>query len=149
MEENKHIPEIAIQHPDYPGQIAGLLRSALTPKRMREGILDYHENDIAAALELLEKEEQAKLFSLLDAPTLAGILEYSQQPQLHIRQLSIRKQVSVLSHLEPATASAYLQQLEKPDRNLLMELMEEDVRREIILLSSFDEDEIGRKMTTH
>ena len=45
------------QRPDYRAEIAGLLRGGLTPKPLKERILSYHENDIAAALELLSRED--------------------------------------------------------------------------------------------
>ena len=140
---------VITQHPDYKAEIVEILRSKLTPRLMRERILAYHENDIAAALELLKKDERNKLYSILDTATLANILEYSGRLNEYISELSIRKRVKILSHLEAATSVEYLKQMEKADRNMLIELMEDDVRREITLLSSFDEDEIGSKMTTN
>lgn len=140
---------VIAQHPDYKAEIVEILRSNLAPKRMRERILDYHENDISEALEMLKKDERNKLYSILDMETLANILEYSGRLGEYISELSIRKRVKLLSYIEAATAVDYLQQMEKEDRNILIELMDEDVRREIILLSSFDEDEIGSKMTTN
>lgn len=41
---------ILAQRPDYKTEIAEILRSSLTPKRIQERLQDYHENDIAAAL---------------------------------------------------------------------------------------------------
>lgn len=140
---------VIAQHPDYKMEIVEILRSNLTPGLIKKRILDYHENDIAAALELLKKEERIRFYSILDAETLANILEYSEDLNMYIGELSVRKRVEVLSRLEAATAAECLQKMEKPDRNMLVELMEEDVRREIMLLSSFDEDEIGSWLTTN
>ena len=139
----------AVQHPDYKTEIAGILRSALMPSPMKERILSYHENDIAAAMELLSREERNRLYGILDAGTLASILEYSGRLDAYIGELSLRKQVDVLSQLEAATAAEYLHQMEKSRRNTLIELMDREVREEIRLLSSFDEDEIGSKMSTN
>ena len=53
MTENKStMTENAVitQHPDYRTEIADILRSNLTPRKMQERLLQYHENDIAAAL---------------------------------------------------------------------------------------------------
>ncbi len=52
---------ILAQRPDYKTEIAEILRSSLTPKRMQERLQDYHENDIAAALELVGKEARVGL----------------------------------------------------------------------------------------
>lgn len=152
MTENKStMTETAVitQHPDYRTEIADILRSNLTPRKMQERLLQYHENDIAAALELLKKDERMRLYSILQTDTLASVLEYAGLLEEYMGELSIRKRVEILSRVEPCTAVEYLAQLEKAERNVLIELMDEDVRREITLLSSFDDDEIGSRMTTN
>lgn len=141
--------DVIIQHPDYISEIVQIIRGNLTPKLMQEQILSYHENDIAAAMDLLKKEERGKLYSILNTDVLANILEYSENRNEYISELSVRKRAAVLSQFEAVTAVDYLRGLEKADRNLLIELMEEDTKREISLLDSFDEDEIGSKMTTN
>lgn len=137
------------QHPDYRNEIADVIRSNLTPRRMREKLMDYHENDIAAALELLKKDERCRLYSILDTQVLSSVLEYSENLDEYLDELSIRKRVEVLSQLEPTTAVDYLKQRDKAERNMLIDLMEEGTKKEITLLSSFDEDEIGSRMTTN
>ncbi|MBP3925989.1 MAG: magnesium transporter, partial [Clostridium sp.] len=137
------------QHPDYKNEIVKIIRSNLTPKLTREKISGYHENDIAAALELLKKDERSKLYSILDIQTLADVLEYSEQRDIYIGELAIRRQVEVLEQLEISLTVDYLRQLDKSRRNLLIGLMEAGTRKEIAFSSSFDEDEIGSRMTTN
>ena len=152
MTDNKNAmtdAAVITQHPDYRTEIADILRSNLTPRKMQERLLQYHENDIAAALELLKKDERMRLYSILQTDTLASVLEYAGLLEEYMGELSIRKRVEILSRVEPGTAVEYLAQLEKAERNVLIELMDEDVRREITLLSSFDDDEIGSRMTTN
>lgn len=152
MKKKKNIiaeSSVIAQRPDYRSEIVEILRSNLTPNLMREGILSYHENDIAAALELLKKEERHKLYNILDTSTLANILEYSGKLNGYIRELSIRKRVNLLSKLDATVAVDYLQQLGKEERDMLIELMDKDVQCKLSLLSSFDEDEIGSKMSTN
>ena len=43
----------------------------------------------------------------------------------------------------------YLRQLDKKQRSVLIDLMEDGVKKEIAFSSAFDEDEIGSKMTTN
>ena len=152
MTDNKNAmtdAAVITQHPDYRTEIADILRSNLTPRKMQERLLQYHENDIAAALELLKKDERMRLYSILQTDMLASVLEYAGLLGDYMGELSIRKRVEILSRVEATTAVEYLQQLDKAERNVLIELMDEDVRREISLLSSFDEDEIGSRMTTN
>lgn len=142
------LEEIAV-HPDYASQIVEIVKSNLTPRHIADRVADFHENDIAAALALLKKEERTKLYSVMDIKALADVLSYAENRSEYISELSIRKQVAVLSCLEPADAAEYLHQLGRQERNTLLELMDGDIRKEITLLSSFDEDEIGSKMTTN
>jgi len=152
MNTNKNLlndSAITAQHPDYRTEIVGILRGSLTPGLMRERLRSYHEKDIAAALELLKKEERSKLYRILDTGTLADVLEYTEGSEEYFGELSVRRQVEILSRQEPSAAAAYLQRMEKPQRATLLELMDDETRREITLLSSFDEDEIGSRMTTN
>ena len=118
MNMNKDFQNGAVpaQHPDYRAEIAAIVRSGLTPRRMRDQILDYHENDIAAAMELLRKDERSRLYSVLDVETLADVLSYSEQLQEYLGELSIRKRIEVLSRLELPEVTEYRRQLEKPER---------------------------------
>lgn len=137
------------QHPNYEERIAQVVRGNLTPKIMREQLLTYHENDIAAAMDLLKKEDRYRLYSVLSPETLADVLEYSERINEYVGELNLRKRAEVLAHLEPSVAVDYLQEVEKGERAAIIDLMPDDAKQEISLLSSFDEDEIGSRMTTN
>ncbi len=139
----------AARHPDYESEIIELLHGNLAPRLMKKRILSYHENDIAGALEQLKKDDRCKLYNILDAESLANILEYSGMMDEYIRELSIRQRAAVLSHLEAPTAVEVLRQMDKNERTVLLDMMDSGIRQEIMLLSSFDEDEIGSRMTTN
>ena len=80
---------------------------------------------------------------------MANVLEYSDQLNAYLDELGIRRRIQLLSQFEITTTLDYLRQLEKDSRRMLIELMDDEVKHEIALLSSFDEDEIGSKMTTN
>ena len=152
MSEMNNIPPEIIpgdRHPDYKGEIAALLRGNLAPGQLRNRLEDYHERDIAEALELLRRDERCRLYALLDAPTLAGVLEYTEDDMpTYLEELGIRKKLEILPLLDPSTAADYLKGLERAQRSALVDLMDDDVKRDLSFLSSFDEDEIGSRMTT-
>lgn len=139
----------AVQHPDYSNEILGIVRSNLAPKLLKEKLLAYHENDIAAALELMGRDERGRLYSILDSETLAAILEYSDNLKEYMSELGIKKKLAVLSHFDTALTVDYLQGLDKAQRSTLLELMDSELRQEVLLLSAFDEDEIGSRMSTN
>ena len=152
MDEKNPVPEeetLTAQLPDYKNEIAAVIRSGLAPKPMRDRLADYHENDIAMALELLTPEERKKLYGFLEPAALANILEYSDEPNLYLDELNIRKRLEILSKLEVPVAVDYLQHLGKAERGTIIDLLDGDTRQEITLALSFDEDEIGSRMTTN
>lgn len=105
-EMNNTPPEIipGDRHPDYKGEIAALLRGNLAPGQLRKKLEDYHERDIAEALELLRRDERCRLYALLDAPTLAGVLEYTEDDMpTYLEELGIRKKLEILPLLDPST----------------------------------------------
>lgn len=150
MKKNELLKDTALaQHRDYRQELVQIIQSGASPKVLKENVLGYHENDIAAALELLDRGQREKLYHILDAETLSDIFEYTEDPDRFLNELSIKKKVGVLSHMESDSAALYLGQLEKGQRNTLMELMDDAVRQDIALFQSFDEDEIGSIMTTN
>ncbi len=149
MEEMQEENDALVQHPDYQTEIEKILRSNLTPKHMRDSVMAYHENDIAATLDSLDDSGRERLYRILDTETLASVLEYSEFLEEHIGKLSMRKRVEILSQFEVSTAVEVLRSMPKADRLTVLDLLDEEIRHEIVLLSSFDEDEIGSKMSTN
>lgn len=135
--------------PDFCTEIAEIIRSNLSPKKLQERILSYHEKDIAMALVSLTEEERRKLFKILQIETIVNILEYSENSVDQFNLLSIRQKVEALSLLEVSTAADILFQLPKEERTSFIDLMSPERRSEIHLLRSFDEDEIGSEMSTN
>lgn len=148
--DNINIDETsAIQHPDYQQELVALIRSGISPRLLRDKVSNYHENDIAAVLDILTKEERIRLYHILDAQTLSDVLEYTDDFSLYFSELNVRKQTEILSHLEADTAADYLKQLSRAERTTLIDLMDDDTKRAVALIGSFDDDEIGSRMTTN
>lgn len=137
------------QHPDYEADIIAIMRSGLTPAVMRKRLLAHHENHIASALSLLTNEERMRLYNILEPRDLAGILEYCEHAGQYISELSMGRQALLLSHITASTAANILRQMEKTERNTLLELLDPETRQQISLINSFDEDLIGSHMSTN
>ena len=152
MDENKELEnEIngLTVRPDYASEIVGIIRSNLTPKILRDRVADYHENDIAEAIDELDGDERKKFFSVLDAETLANVLEYSENRASYLDELQIRRKIAVLSSFDPAVAAEYLDELEEEEQEKILGLMDGEAKSEVDLILSFDDDEIGSRMTTN
>lgn len=141
--------ELIMTSPDYTAEITTLLHSNLTPGRMRERLFDYHERDVATALETMPAEERRRVCRLLEDEALAGILEYVEDPDDCLAGLSLRRRGAVLSCMEAAVAAEYLTHLDEDSRDTLLALMDSEQREEVALLTSFDKDTVGSRMTTN
>jgi len=149
VNENVFNTEILQESPDFVAEIVSALRGGFAPGQLREKLLSYHASDLAASLGQITAAERARLYSLLDVEALADILEYSGELRSYLMELGLRKRVDVLSRLDPSIAADCLRELQKDERATLMDLLDDDARREIALLSSFEDDEIGCWMTTN
>ena len=141
--------EITQAQQGYTAEIISAVKSNLAPKALEEKITSYHENDIALALEELTGEERQKLYRLLKPSFLAGVMEYSENAAGYMRQMPLSKRISVFSEMEVAYRAEILGQMEKSEKAAILDLLPGEIRSEIRLLSSFDEDEIGSRMSTN
>lgn len=148
MNKNRNVLTTPVL-PDFCSEIAEVIRSNLAPKKMQEKIGAYHEKDIAMALPLLTREERQRLFHILLTKDLAVVLEYAEDREEYFCLLGIRQKAEVLSYMEISAAVELLQGMTKEERSSLLELLEPEVRSEINLIRSFDEDEIGSRMSTN
>lgn len=118
---------------------------------MRERLEDYHENDIANVLPELSVGERKKLYRILDVEMLSGVLEYPEEEEVrtYLDEMDLKKASVTMAHMETDAAVEVLREMDRTKKSLLIELMDEDVRRNLSLIASFDEDEIGSRMTTN
>lgn len=129
-------------------EILEILRSNKSPVIMREQLEDYHENDIAEVLSELTLTERKKLYRILTTDKLSEILPYVDDAGQIVEEMDIRSAVNVIARMEPDDAVDTLRQISKYKREALIDLLDTDTRKDIALIASFDEDEIGSKMTT-
>lgn len=137
------------QHPDYVQELISIIKSNISPMALKEKLSDYHDNDISEALEELTSQEREKLYRILDSESLANIFEYTEDISTYLNELSVKKRIAVLSDLETDKASEYLKSIPKGERTTLIEFLDDDTKRDLALIASFDDDEIGSKMSTN
>ena len=139
--------EKMLNKPDYAKEILEIMHGSFSEEDMLERISDYHENDIASSFEVLTRDERERLYRILDAEQLSDIFEYLDNAEIYFEELNARKKVEVLSCMEVDQAAALLKRLAKPERNMLIDLIDNESKRDIAMLESFDEDEIGSRMS--
>lgn len=147
---NDALEEVASK-PDYEQEIINIIRSNASPKMMQNKLEDYHENDIAEIMPELTVQERKKLYRILDVSLLSAIFEYTSEEEAgaFLDEMDLKKAAAVLSEMETDTAVGVLREIHKDKRALLIDTLDLEVQQEIKLIASFDDDEIGSKMTTN
>ena len=139
------------EKPDYKAEILAIIRSNATPKMMRYQLEDYHGRDLAEVLPLLTSNERVKIYRVLDNDILSDILEYLDEDDAGrlLSEMDPKKAAAIITKIEPDAAVDILRSINKERRMLLVDLLDEESRNDVRLIASFDEDEIGSRMTTN
>lgn len=135
--------------PDYEEELAGILRSNLSDAEILEQLDNYHENDIAGALELLTVDERKRLYHVLGAERVSEIFTYIDDVDDYIGELNIRSAARVIGNMDSDDAVDVLEELDEDERKNIIRLLDRESREDIALITSYEEDEIGSKMTTN
>ncbi len=147
-EEEEQAPQ---EKPDYEREILHLVRSNASPKMMREKLEDYHGKDIAEVLPQLNVTERKKVYRILDNDMISDIFEYLDEEDAgrYLSEMDPKKAAAVITAIEPDSAVDILRAIPRERRTLLIDLLDEESRNDVRLIASFDEDEIGSRMTTN
>ena len=67
-----------LKEPKYEEELVELFRSNLPDEELLDRLSDYHENDIAGALEQLTPEERKRLYPILGEERVSEIFTYME-----------------------------------------------------------------------
>ena len=139
------------ERPNYEGEIIDIITGKGSPKYIQQRLDDYHGNDIASVLEDLDEKSRRKLFRICKAVMVAEIFEYVDEDKAgsYVAEMDLSKAAAVMGELETDTAAALLHSIDRNRRALIIDALKPDIRDEIRLVASFDEDEIGSRITTN
>lgn len=137
--------------PDYEREIITIIRGNSSPRAMQKQLEGYHGKDIAEVMPDLTVQERKRLYRVCTTDLLSEAFEYLDEATagVYLNEMDLQKAAEVVSELETDTAADILHEIEKEKRNLIIEALPPDIRGEIRLIASFDEDEIGSRMTTN
>ena len=127
---------------DYTQDILAVVRSNTSPAAMSDKLGDFHANDIADAMPRLTVQERCKLYRILELDMLSDVFEYTDSDNAaeYVKEMDVKKGAAILSRMETDALVEVLHKIDKAKKKLLFELMDDDVRHDIEMIASFDED---------
>ncbi len=134
---------------NYVEEIIELIRSDLPDKELVAELGNYHENDIAGAFEQLEPEERKRLYDILGAETFSEIFAYVENVEQYIEEMGVKTAAKVLENMDSDDAVDILDEIDDETEKKIVSLMDEESSQDIQLIRSYDDDEIGSRMTTN
>lgn len=135
---------------DNTEEIIALIRSNLSVKEKRERLNDYHENDIADVLDRLTGDERKKLYQLLGLDKTSEIFSYLEEDVgTYLEELDTERAADIIESMDSDDAIDALEELEDEHRQEIISLINSEAKEDIDLIQSFEDDEIGSRMTTN
>lgn len=146
LDSVSEIPE----RPDYEKELEEIIKSNLSDAEIREKLSDYHENDIADVLENLTETERKRLYRILGNENVSEIFAYLGDDVVkYIDELDPEKAADIIESMDADDAVDILDELEDDKSGQIRKLLDEEARHDIDLILSYDEDQIGSRMTTN
>ena len=131
-------------------EILEIICSGQSDQQIRDALDDYHENDIADVLPLIDKETRERLYRILGVERLSEVFTYIDDVSEYLDELPLEEAADVLENMDADDAVDALEDIENEDqRQQLMSMMDDESSEDIRLIKSFDSDEIGSIMTTN
>ncbi|MFW5633225.1 MAG: magnesium transporter, partial [Acetivibrio ethanolgignens] len=109
----------------------------------------YHENDIAEALELLTGEERKRLYRILGPERISEIFSYLDDASSYLEEMELANATEIIGNMDSDDAVDVLENMDEEVQKKIVSLLNAESSRDIKLIRSYDEDEIGSKMTTN
>ena len=141
--------EFAINEHDFVKELITLIRSNISKEELLNKLDDYHDNDIAGALEELSVEERQKLYPILGTDRLSAIFSYIEDPEIYLKETSLETTAEIISNMDSDDAVDILEELDDSTKKKLANLVDEEAKEDIKLILSYEDDEIGSIMTTN
>ena len=151
MEKEKKIITAGVpERPDYEKELIEIIKSRTPDDVIRDKLNDYHENDIADVLESLTESERKRLYRILGVERVSEIFAYLEdEVGKYVDELDPEKAADIIESMDADDAVDILDELEDDKSGEIIKLMDADARQDIDLILSYDDDEIGSRMTTN
>ena len=142
--------EKQLSNPEYVAEIKNTInKKDLTKKKKKKIVSDYHYSDIADALQQVNQKIRERFFTDINDQQLSEIFAYFDQPQNYVKELSLKQAANIISEMDSDDAVDILEEIDDETEDKIIDLMDSQSSEDVLLIQSYNDDEIGSKMTTN
>ena len=141
--------ERMMKRPEYVDELIRIIRSNLPKEELLDKLSDYHDNDIAEALDSLTASERKRLYSVLGVQRIAQIFAYLDDAEPYFKEISLENAAKVVSEMDSDDAVDALEDMDDRTKHQIVNMLEQDAVKDVKLLLSYEDVEIGSCMTTN
>lgn len=138
-----------IREHNYVEELLEIIRSGLSNEELLDKLSDYHDNDIAGAMEQLTVDERKKLYPILGAEKVSEIFAYIEDVEEYMQELKIESAAKVISYMDSDDAVDVLEEMDETTQEKIVSLLDDESSRDVQLILSYEDDEIGSQITTN
>lgn len=141
--------ERMMKRPEYVDELIRIIRSNLPKEELLDKLSDYHDNDIAEALDSLTASERKRLYSVLGVQRIAHIFAYLDDAEPYFKEISLENAAKVVSEMDSDDAVDALEDMDDRTKHQIVNMLDQDAVKDVKLLLSYEDVEIGSCMTTN
>ena len=145
-EKNISVPE---EEHIYEEEIRALILSGLSDEELSERLYDYHEKDIADAVEELDEDTRKHVFEVVGKERAAEIIAYLGDSHEMLAEMSAQEAAKLLENMDSDDAVDILENMDDETAESIVGMMDQESGEDIKLIRSYEDDEIGSRMTTN
>lgn len=151
MEEKElvEVLEVVPEKPDFTDELLEIIKSNLKPIEIREKLSEYHDYDIAEVFPHLQPSERKKLYRILGDEAVSDIFAYLDNVEDYIAELDNEKAADIIEEMDADDAIDVLSELTEERKQDIIALVEPEALADIKLIDSYEENQIGSRMTTN
>ncbi len=138
-----------LKKPNFVEELLEIIRSSIAEQELLERLSDYHDNDIAGAVEQLTAKERERLWKVLGIEKTAEIFAYLEDVDKYFNELGPDSTAKIISLMDSDDAVDVLEEMDDSAQEQIVALLDEESSRDVQMLLSYEDDEIGSKMTNN
>ena len=142
--------EYLLQERDHSAQILSIIRSNENDDEIKAQLQEYHENDIASVFEDLTAEERERLLEILGSEIMSDVVSFLDDAGEYLSEIDADDAAEIIEQMDADDALEALEELDEDTRSEIFERIEDDeIKEEIELISSYEDNEFGSRMSTN